>query len=44
MIRFQRFYAGYRRAGLGRMDAFRFAWLVTSSGVGLVPVRIASRR
>jgi hypothetical protein len=44
MVRFQRYYIGYRRAGLGRVDALRFAWLVTTAGIGLVPVRISSRR
>jgi hypothetical protein len=44
MIRFQRYYVGYRRAGLGRMDAFRFAWLVVTAGVRLIPLRTSSRR
>lgn len=44
MIRFQHYYTGYRRAGLGRLDALRFAWLVTTAGVGLVPIRAQSRR
>jgi len=44
MVRFQRYYIGYRRAGLGRIDALRFAWLVATAGVGLVPLRISSRR
>jgi hypothetical protein len=43
VIRFQRYYAGYRRAGLGRMDALRFAWLITTAGVGLIPIRISRR-
>jgi hypothetical protein len=44
MVRFQRYYVGYRRAGLGRMEALRFAWLLATAGVGLIPVRISSRR
>jgi len=44
MIRFQRYYTGYRRAGLRRFDALRFAWLVTTAGVGLVPLRVQARR
>lgn len=39
MIQFQRYYLGYRRVGLNRLDAFRFAWLVTTAGLRLIPIR-----
>jgi len=39
MIRFQRYYVGYRRLGFSRLDAFRFAWIVATAGVKPIPVR-----
>jgi hypothetical protein len=44
MIRFGQYYAEYRRCGLSRLDALRFAWLVSTSGVRPIPVRPAARR
>lgn len=44
MIRFQRYYLQYRRVGLNRLDAFRFAWLVATAGVKPLPLRIHAKR
>ncbi len=42
MIRLYRTYTGYRRVGLNRFDALRFAWLVV--GAGFVPLRSITKR
>lgn len=44
MTRIFRYYTTYRRVGFGRMDAFRFAWLVAASGARLIPSRVPTRR
>lgn len=44
MLRLQRYYLEYRRVGLSRFDAFRFAWLVAMSGARPIPVKVVARR
>jgi hypothetical protein len=44
MIGFYRYYVAYRRVGLGRVDALRFAWLVASASARPTPIRIAAKR
>jgi hypothetical protein len=38
MVRFLKRYVQYRRVGFGRFAAFRYAWLVSSSGRPLQPI------
>jgi len=44
MIRLYNYYSGYRRVGLGRLDALRFAWLVAGSGLRPLPLRQTIKR
>jgi hypothetical protein len=44
MSRLFRHYLGYRRVGIRRLDAFRFAWLVVGAGVKPAPLRHLARR
>jgi hypothetical protein len=44
MLRFPGYYREYRRVGLSRLDAFRFAWLMATADVRPIPVRSPIRR
>jgi hypothetical protein len=44
MIRLYHYYTGYRRVGLRRFDAFRFAWLVAFAGARPAAARQLPRR
>lgn len=43
MIRLPQRYLDYRRVGFGRLDAFRFAWLVALSGRRPLMLRLPAR-
>ena len=44
MVRLIQHYVGYRRVGLARIDAFRFAWLVAFAGARPHPLKVLPRR
>jgi hypothetical protein len=44
MIRFLHLYTVYRRSGLDRLSAIRFAWMVAAAGVNRIITRSPVRR